>query len=131
MPSYPNDTKKTRTLGGVLLPRSIQWTNQWNWHPLHRSSEVTVAGKMIIWERQLLNGRSIILTGDIDKGWWGPEKLDTIYAMAAAPRATYTFVWDTLSMDVIFDHTDGDAVDIQKVHPAYDYFYGTIKLLAV
>ena len=122
---------RTRKIGCLVLPIGVSWENEHNWHPLRRASDISVSGKIILWEHQLLNGRQIIISSDTTSGWWRPETLPVLNAMASSTGRTFEFMWDSYTATVVFDFTEGDAIELVKVHPNFNYWAGTIRLLAV
>lgn len=115
----------------LILPKGIQWMNQYNWQPIRRVADISVTGKMILWEHELINGRKIILSSPKESGWWTEANVSTLTAIASMVGATFRFTWDSFVSKVVFDYTDGNAIELEKVLPNYTYYFGTVKLLCV
>lgn len=89
------------TLGGVTLPDDLQWTDEYAWSPVARTSAYSLTGALLIEEATKQAGRSITLGGD--HAWLHLATLTALRALAATAGWTGTLVLaDARSFAVAF-----------------------------
>ena len=56
-------------LDGVTLPDSLQWVDEFTWHPVVQSVAYGVTGALFVQEGVKAKGREITLIGTEETGW--------------------------------------------------------------
>lgn len=124
------------SIGSVILPDSLQWPDRFNYSPVAQSHALTLGGQLVTFESSLVAGRNITLEAVIDQGWLTKKQVDDLKLISDTIGNTYTLTYDTETFTVIFDHSNGPAVNFSLLVPRpnaqdTDYMIGTIKLLTV
>ena len=102
------------TLGGVTLP-DLTIEQEYGWTGVEAAVDMSVGGAPIVWER-LISGRPLDLAGGEDTGWILRSVLDSLKALAAVPRATYTLAYEGETYTARFRHEEG-AIEAAPVVP--------------
>ncbi|MBF0283587.1 MAG: hypothetical protein HQL51_03915 [Magnetococcales bacterium] len=119
------------TLGGVELPRQIQWIDRDAWSPVAQSVERTLDGGQAIFAAGLQAGRPITLEADAGVAWITDEQRQAVLALAAQPGSVFQLAWGTEFYSVMFRHHDAPAVELRPLRPNSGWFVGQIKLVTV
>ena len=119
------------TLGALILPERMAWTNRWTYTPVMAQATRTIAGGLAIFTQAAVKGRPITLDAREGVSWLTRAQVDAIMAMAAKPGATFALVYQGESHQVRFAHHDPPAVELSPVWPLADQYTGTIKLITV
>lgn len=114
----------------------LQWPDRFTYSPVGQTHQRTLGGQLVTFEASLVAGRNITLQATQDQGWLTKKQVDDLKAIADTVGNTYSFVYDVDTFTVIFDHSNGPAVDFSLLVPRpnvedTDYMSGTIKLLTV
>ena len=120
-----------KQLGDLILPDSLQWTDQENWSPVNQETAMTLGGATVIFSQTRIDGRLITLEAVDGVTWLNRTLVDALKAMAAQSGATFTLTWNSESLTVLFRHHDPPAVAFTPIWPNYSLFTGTIKLIQV
>lgn len=127
------------SIGSVTLTETsslIQWPDRFSFSSVGQIHQRTLGGKMVTFERNLIEGRPITLQAVSDQGWLTKKQVDDLRVLSFAPGGVYTLTYDTETHQVLFDHSSGPAVDFEMIvaRPNAadgDYMLGTIHLLTV
>jgi len=92
------------TLGGVDLP-DLLIENEFGFPGVDSRVEFSLGGTPIIWEQEM-TGKPIDLRGTTDTGWITRSVLQSLYALAAVPGATYTLDYEGTIYTVRFRNED-------------------------
>jgi hypothetical protein len=126
----------TFTLGGVGLPVSLSWQDQYAFSPVAQKSVRTIGGKVVVFSQSLSRGRPITLVSLRDQGWMDLPTVNAIQALSIVPGATYSLVIDATVFTVVFRHHEAPAFNarplIARVIPdSDDWFLATVRLMTV
>lgn len=131
------------TLGAIVLPFDMEWTDEFNWLPTAQQVEVASDGALIVEESAQLAGRPITLEGRLDGNvGFAPTARSTVIALrtlAATPRDTPLLLTlgDDRTFNVLFRHADGapavEAKAYKHIVPQYadDRYSLTLRLMQV
>jgi hypothetical protein len=120
----------------VTLPADLDWTDEYDWHPVMHAVDYTLTGALVVQTSTRQAGRNITLEGSNSSGWMARSDLDALRALAAIEGAVCTLSMPgRADKQVMFRHQD-TAV---QAHPVYtpvppaadDWFYITVKLMEV
>ena len=122
------------TLATVTLPGDMIWVDEFNWSPVQRATEYSLAGALIvdIGERQA--GRPITLKSDTG-GWMRRSALQALYALAADPDVSSRTL--TLADGRVFtvafadDPIEAEPVIDYSIPGTDDWYVVTLQLLEV
>lgn len=120
------------TLGGVTLP-DLVIGDEYAWTGIEAAVDMTVGGAPIVWEREV-SGQPLDLVGGDDWGWITRTTLESLKALAAVARSTYTLSFEGTDYTVRFRHEEGalEATPIipRPNHDGTDYYRGVrIRLM--
>lgn len=125
------------TLGSLLLPDDLRWTNRSGWGGVSLAVKRRLDGGVAVFSRALESGRAIVLEAAEDSAITRADQL-ALEAAAGVPGAVYALEipGEGLSASVMFDHRDGSALDFSPVAwfedpAADDLVFGSIKLVTV
>ncbi|GAA4648725.1 hypothetical protein GCM10023116_09960 [Kistimonas scapharcae] len=124
------------TLDDIELPDDLLWVNEYQWQPVAQETERTLTGALLVQEQAKLYGREIELLGE-QSGWVTRTTVDALKTLEAEAGKVMTLTLpDTRIFQVIFDRSNGAAVEAQQVlpyaYPDNDYLYSlTVRLLTV
>lgn len=123
------------TLATVTLPADMIWVDEFNWSPVQRATEYSLAGALIVDVAERQAGRPITLQGAADAGWMHRSVLQALYALAADPAVasrsltladgrmfTVAFEDDPIEAEPVIDYNISDAAD---------WYVVTLKLIEV
>jgi hypothetical protein len=65
----------------VVLPKDLEWTNEFTWNPITQEIKNSVTGSIFINEYEQLQGRQITLEGKDDMAWIQRSLVDKLLAM--------------------------------------------------
>ena len=123
-------------LNTLKLPDNFIWVNEFDWSPVAQSSERSLTGALIVSESSKSYGRSIVL-GDGENSWLMLADVNALYALSeqTGHRMSLTLS-DGRTFTVIFDRTDGPAIEAQPLFPsatpAIEHLYTVvIRLLTI
>lgn len=124
------------TLGGVTLDDNMEFLERYKSQGLAMSVRRTLGGKPILYLGQLTSGFPITLESTESSGWMTKAVIVQLIALADVVGAVYELVHNGVSRQVVFDASDGPAVDMRPLIARTadadgDYFVGQIKLLTV
>jgi hypothetical protein len=123
-------------LGSLQIPRGMIWVDEFDWASVDRSSEYGLTGALVLDAAVKTNGRPITLQGVDDQGHILRSAVQSLYAMAATPLASYPLVLaDGQSFTVQFAPGDSPvkAYPIGRPEaPGASYRYvATVRLVTV
>lgn len=125
------------TIGGVLIPSSIVWTDKFEYASVMQRANRTLGGKLVVYNAQLLSGRPITLESLEDQGCVYLSVVEQLQAMAEVLGATYPLIIGAQTFQVAFRHDDPPAFSAQpaavsrSVPLVGDLFRVSIKLYTV
>lgn len=126
------------SIGGVALnPLSdLIWQDRFSANDIEQTNRRTLGGELVSYVGTLIAGRPITLLATEKFGWQHKDVVVLLMALSSVPGAIYEFVFGAETYQVMFDHSQGPAVDMQPnmaraTHDDQDYFTGQIKLLTV
>lgn len=99
----------TLTRGATVLelPYDMQWTDEFDWHPVQQAAEYSTTGALIIDVGTRQAGRPITLEGGDSFAWVARSACDQLRAWAALPGEVFTLQLRGVSRAVVFDHARG------------------------
>jgi hypothetical protein len=118
-----------KQLGDLVLPDSLQWTDQWQWSPVGQETARTLGGTSVSWSQSLTGGQPITLEATDDCTWLTLDDAAALLAMAAQAGAVFPLIWEDQTFDVQFRHHDPPAVALHPIEPHAPKLVGTIKLM--
>lgn len=123
------------TLATVTLPADMIWVDEFNWSPVQRATEYSIAGALIIDVAEKLSGRPITLRGADDAGWMHRTALQSLYALASDPDVasrTLTLA-DGRVYTVAFDDDPIEAEPVidYSITGNDDWYVVSLKLIEV
>ncbi|UOX39948.1 hypothetical protein [Vibrio phage V-YDF132] len=101
-----------------------------------QSNVKTTGGGVIVFQQRVKAGVSLQLIATESQGWVDKKARDALMLEASKLGATYNLVAGDTVLRVMFDHSDGTAVELEpminRLIPLEgDYFLGTINLITV
>lgn len=121
----------------IALPSDIQWVDEFDWAPVGQGVERSVTGALIVQSRAMTAGRPVTLKPDGDNSAWTRRSVvEQLRNAAAIPGQVMTLTIGSQTLNVIFRHHDGPAVEAKPVaaYDAYtsdDFYVVTLKLMTV
>ena len=119
----------------ITLPADLNWSDEYDWHPVLQESTYTTTGALIIDTGVKQAGRQITLQGGDDFAWMPRSQCDTLRALAALPLPTMVLVIRGATFDVAFDHskTPFEAKPIMQFsdNDAADWYVPTLRLMEI
>lgn len=142
------------TLGALVLPSGLVWSDEFSWSPVAQNMERTLTGALIIEEATKTAGRSITLTGSRagkdytamvarGQGYRGFSSLNALRTALMASGATFTLTLHDSRTFTVAPRHDGDGPISAEPLPAYKdfapadpddatlYFISAIRLIEV
>lgn len=123
------------TLATVTLPADMIWVDEFNWSPVQRATEYSLAGALIVDIAERQAGRPITLQGAAGAGWMHRSALQALYALAADPAVASRSLTlaDGRLFTVAFDDDPIEAEPVvdYSVTGADDWYVVTLKLIEV
>jgi len=119
-----------KTLGGVTLPDSTEWTDRYAAGLVDQAVDVTLGGNPVVHSAARQLAQAITLEARDRVTWLTTAEVQSIQALAQVPGAGYTLDWDGDTHTVVFDHSAG-ALRFEPVLPHADQWTGTIRLLTI
>ena len=124
-----------RSLSTFEFHTGAIWTNQFNWSPVRQVNKRTTAGGLVVNAQTLQNGQSINIDYLEGEAWLYYADVLALKAIAQTPGIVYNFTWDTQQSQVVFDHSNDDAVIFTPLVNRYESekcrYFGQIKLITV
>ncbi len=124
-----------KTLGGVVLPDGLTWTNQYEPQGTSQKVDYTLQGTAVIYTQPFDRGHSIILSATINTAWFELPDVQSLVSLAKVSGSDLQFVWGTTlqseTHQVQFDHRSGAAVTFRPIIPEAPKYIGTIKLITI
>lgn len=82
----------THTLGGIDIPRTLVWTEEFNWVAPVSAHEYSITGALIVDTAMRQAGRPITLQGVAEHGWVRRGALQGLYALVNSTTGTLPLV---------------------------------------
>lgn len=101
----------------LALSDRLVWADEHAWHPVAMETATGTRGDLIVWARARQAGRPITLEGERSEAWMTLAEVEAVKAWAALPAAQFTLHIRGTDYDVLFDHTQGAAV---QARPLWD-----------
>ena len=120
-----------KSLSGLVLPDSLQWIDRLDWTPVAQETGRTLSGALVVWSQQLTSGQPITLEAEDRITWLTTQQVQTLNTLAAQTGATYTLIWESETMTVMFRNHEPPTVLFKPLWPNYHLYTGTIKLMKV
>jgi len=124
------------TLGGVALPESLQWPDQFSESNVQQTTKRTLGGGLVVFSEQITAGRNITLEATQKQGWLTKTMVDAIRSLSNSAGSVYTLTTPNGNYSVMFRHNEPPAFEStpllsKQVFNADDFFVGVIKLITV
>jgi len=124
------------TLGGVVIPSTIVWSDRMSVPPVSQTMVRTLGGKAVVTARPKISGHPVTLESLEDQGCVTLDIAQQLYALSIVPLAQYELIIGPETFMVMFRHDDPPAFSADPIMPrsvplAGDMFKVTIKLLTV
>ena len=119
----------------MTLPADMIWVDEFNWSPVQRATEFSLAGALIVDIAERQAGRPITLQGADNAGWMHRSALLALYALAADPAVASRAL--TLADGRVFtvafddDPIEAEPVIDYNINDAADWYVVTLKLIEV
>lgn len=123
----------TATLGSIVLPDDILWTDEYQWSGTRQNLERSLGGRLFVQHGSVSKGRPITLNCH----WLTRATLDQLEAARDIPGATLLLTLpDARVFSVVFRHHEGEPIQATPIidYPIYDaddVFTVTLKLMEV
>ena len=123
-------------LDTIDLPDDLFWRNEYQTNQVTQSIDRSLTGGLLIQEAANQYGQQIELVSD-GAAWVKRSTVDALRALEAQTGKVMTLtLWDGTTHSVMFDRTNGTAVEAQQVlrfaYPDNDYWYEiTLRLITV
>lgn len=117
-----------KTLGGLILPDTMVWTNRKQSEGVVQSSEYSLGGNLITYSAAVNGGASIVLEAKEESCWVQEAWVDEVIAMSALAGLEMELSWLGQKVPVVFDHEANPAVLFNQIWDTFDAYTGTIKL---
>ena len=121
----------TRTLAGWTLPRGIEWADRWGSYGITQEVQYTLAGNIILNSARMYGGRIITLEAKDDTSWFTETDRQNLFTLANEVGAAYEFIWDNISVNVVFAHQEAPAVELEPLVPHANLSIGRVKLMTI
>ena len=124
------------TLGGISLP-DLTLSDEFSSPPVAAVVERSIINTPVVFEAEAASGRPITLIGGTDTAWITRTVLQSLYALASVPGATYALNYEGTEYTVRFRNEDPPAISAEPRIPrpnaaGTDYYRNvTIKLMEV
>lgn len=69
------------TLGGIAIPRTLIWVDEFDWTAPMRAQEYSLTGALVVDVALRQGGRPITLSGEADHGWVRRSALQTLHQL--------------------------------------------------
>lgn len=119
-------------LGGVTLPRSTVWVDEFEWGNAGHSVSYTQGGRLVLEPSERRKGRSITL----DLGWVDRATLSQLAALRDQPGGEFALSLPAGGFTVAFRHQDAPVIQAVPVRPVAnpepgEFYECTIKLMEI
>ena len=122
----------TNTLGGIVLPSQLVWTDRDGWSPVAQTAYRLLSGAGRLVENPLTGLQPVTLTALPDRCWFTRAQVNAIIALAVAPSATHTLVYDGVVRMSAFRREGGAPFEFSPIvgydDPDDDRYSGEIRL---
>ena len=124
------------SLGGVALPRGLEWIDEFPWTGVAQNVGMAVDGTLLVERGRYLAGRPITLRGGDDFGWIRKATLDAVHALAATGEPLRLVLEDGREFDVLFAH-GSDPITARPLIPGRgnpgpdDWYVPAFKLITM
>lgn len=119
----------------ITLPADLNWSDEYDWHPVVQESVYTTTGALVIDTGVKQAGRQITLQGGEDFAWTPRSTCDTLRAWAALPLPTMVLVIKGATFDVAFDHSkipfEAKPVMQFSDNNSADWYVPTLRLMEI
>lgn len=125
------------TLDAIILPEDLNWSDEFQWSPVARSTDYSLTGALIVEESLKQAGRPITLEAKSEfRGpvWIDRDTVDALYAKAAVPGTQMTLTLsDSRTFTVMFKDDGVKATPVYHVmpHDDADPYYLTLSLQTI
>lgn len=123
-------------LQGIILPNSLQWTDEYQSDPVSQSVKRTLAGSIVVYHGVNRNGRPISLESTVDSGWMKKSVVDQVKLISLVAGGVYSLTIRGVTYNVMFRHHERNAFEATPIIPsnvpvADDYYLVKIRLMTV
>ena len=93
-------------LGGITLPDSLEWVDEYDHTTVKQDKQFTIGGSLVISENTVPKGRLITLVGG-DNVWVEKSTIDALHNLVNTLGGSYTLTLpDARTFTVVFDRDD-------------------------
>ena len=78
---YKLSTEAPQPEFSIVLPKDLQWADEFDWDPISQFVEYGTTGSLLIQESTKLKGRSITLIGTDNMAWLTRSQVETLIQM--------------------------------------------------
>ena len=120
----------------ISLPADLQWTDEFEWHPVAQTTERSLTGALLVQEAALTYGRPITLQGGDTGGWVARSTVIALKALADDADLIMTLDYHGTEYSVIWDRS-GNPISASELFrlanpgPEQQYNNLTLRLLTV
>ena len=125
-----------KSLGNVVLPDDLYWSNRYDWTPVQMVRKFTLGGNQYVYTKSVYAGRPFDLVATRERGWIPYSTLTQLYELSLVDNVL-VLVWDSLTFNVMWRFDDPPVLDVEPLESSTvtfaddSLFIGTIKLLQV
>lgn len=120
-------------LGGIAIPRTLIWVDEFDWAAPLRAHEYSITGALVVDVARRLNGRPITLAGEADHGWILRSALSTLYDLVDNTTGPIDLTLaDGRTYSVHFapdDPITATAITRAEIAPVTLPYYVTVRLV--
>ena len=125
-----------KSIGGVALPDGdsqgvIEWIDRHTSYQIAQQQRTTLGGAVVLFQAPLVGGREVTLVARDGVCWLPAATVSAVLALAAVESATYSLVYDAITITVAFRHHQPPAVSFDELFPGAGQFTGEIRLITV
>ena len=114
----------------VALPDDLQWSDEYDWHPVQQTLERSLTGAALIDVTPMAGGRPISLRPpDNAAAWITRAVLDQLQTWAAVPGLEMVLDFGGVQRDVIWRHHEPPALAAEPVVHYSDIAAGDFYLV--
>lgn len=119
-------------LAGQNLPVNVQWQDRYQQIAVGQDIRRALSGGIHVREQSVSQGQAITLVFEQGESYLTQLQYDTLLALSVATGTTYALVWGdwngsvwtTLNYTVVFDHSNGPAMEFERSFPVWSGIAG-------
>jgi translation elongation factor P/translation initiation factor 5A len=105
--------------------------DRWASYGITQEVQYTLSGTIVLNSARLYGGRLITLEAKEDTCWFTDTERQNLFTLANEVGAAYEFIWDNVTVNVVFAHHESPAVELEPLVPHANLYVGKVKLLTI